>query len=246
MHLFSVRRDEEEWMDLPSTTRLEFIQALYDIQWVNRKLGGISTLLEEFERLIPSDFQTNFRGTLSVLDLGTGSADIPRALVEWSRALPHERRINLAITAVDLHPVAVEISRQLSENYPEISIVQADALTIAEPDQSFDIVISSMFMHHLQHKQAVRLLQEMARLSRLGFIVNDLQRHPFAWAGIKVLGMLTGKGKIFKNDAPLSVLRGFTRADLQVLRQDAQLPTLRIRHRKPYRWLLSWQRPLPD
>jgi hypothetical protein len=235
--LFNTRRDEEELMDLPSTPRVEFVQALHDIQWVNTNLGGSSALLEEFIRLIPSGFQ----GTLSVLDLGTGSADIPRALVDWTRSLPEEQRIQLQITAVDVHPVAVEISKQLCAYYPEVTVMQADALTLEYPNQSFDIVINSMFMHHLQQDEAVRLLREMARLCRIGFIVNDLERHPVAWLGIKALCFLTGKGRIFKNDAPLSVLRGFTCSDLALLRQQAQLPAMRIRRRKPYRWLLSWQ-----
>lgn len=205
-------------MDLPSTTRPEFIKALHDIQWVNSNLGGVSALLEEFIQMIPPDFKANCQRRLSVLDLGMGSADIPRALVEWARALPTERRSNLAITAMDRHPVAVEILKQRCDGYAEITVIRADALNLTKPDQSFDIVISSRFMHHLQHDQAVRLLQEMARLCRVGFIVNDLERHPMAWMGIKTLGFLTGKGRIFKNDAPLSVLRGFIRSGIPAQR----------------------------
>lgn len=239
LNLFKARRNEEELMDLPSTTRPEFIQALYDIQWVNTNLGGISAILEELADMISLRAKADLNQPFTILDLGTGSADIPRALVDWSRSQPE---IKFKILAIDLHPVAVDISKQLNDNYPEIQVVQADALHLNEPDSSFDVVISSMFMHHLQNEQATRLLQEMARLCRIGFIVNDLERHPLAWVGIKTLGLLTGKGRIFKNDAPLSVLRGFTYPDLIALKKSANLPDLQIWHRKPYRWILKWQK----
>jgi ubiquinone/menaquinone biosynthesis C-methylase UbiE len=233
------RREEEELMDQPTTSRKDFTRALYDIQWVNRHLGGIDVLMTELIQMIPA----NHSGLLTILDLGTGSADIPKAIAQWTRQAPSARSVWVDITAVDLHPVAVDVARQLTQGYPEIRVVQADALNLPYADRSFDIVISSMFMHHLPNDQAVRLLQEMARLCRVGFIVNDLQRHLLAWLGIKALGMLQGKGKVFQNDAPLSVLRGFTRHELQQLKRDADLPDLVIQHHRPYRWILSWKKP---
>jgi SAM-dependent methyltransferase len=244
--LFQGRRQEEELMDLPSTSRKDFTEALHDIQWVNSNLGGVNVLLAELMQFIPAhpagEFSRSEQAPFTILDLGTGSADIPRAIVNWARQQPSANPINVQITAVDVHSVAVDVARQMGHDYPEIHIVQADALTLDFADQSFDVVISSMFMHHLQNEEAVRLLQEMSRLCRRGFIVNDLERHPLAWLGIKALGFLQGKGKIFQNDAPLSVLRGFTHAELIALKNAAGLPDLEIHHRRPYRWLLCWKK----
>ncbi len=233
---FKKRRDEEELMDLPSTSRQDFIRALQDIQWVNRNLGGIQAIQSKLERMLP----IGFRGNVSILDLGTGSADIPLALAKWAQ---NNQRIPLTITAVDLHPVAVETARNMIRGYPEIKVCQGDALNWPMPDQSYDYVISSMFMHHLPQDEAVRLLREMARLCKYGLIVNDLERHPMAWLGIKLLSILTGKGRIFRNDAPLSVLRGFTKTELEALKQEVGLPQLQIQRQYPYRWIVSWQRP---
>lgn len=236
--LFKSRKHEDEWMDLPSTSTGEFTEALRDIQWVNRNLGGTEVLLSAFQSMLPSDLPA----ALSVLDIGTGSADIPRALANWARAANHLNLPPLHITACDIHPVAVSVSRQLCQGYPEITVVQADALNLSYTENSFDIVISSMFLHHLDNAQAVQLLREMARISRIGLIVNDLERHPLAWLGIKTLGHLTRKGRIFKNDAPLSVLRGFDRSDLERLKQQSGLTTLEIQHHRPYRWVLCWRK----
>lgn len=232
--LFQSRVQEEEWMDLPTTSSGEFAEALRDIRWVNRNLGGTDSLL----RTLPSMIPAGSLRELSILDIGAGSADIPRALVDWARNNGHIFRI----TACDIHPVAVSVARELCADYPEITIVQADALNLDYAENSFDLVISSMFLHHLDPQQAVHLLNTMARISRIGFIVNDLERHPLAWLGIKTLGHLTGKGRIFKNDAPLSVLRGFSRTDLNRLKQQCQLNSLEIRHHAPYRWILVWRK----
>lgn len=235
---FQQRRDEEELMDLPTISRKDFIEALHDILWVNQNLGGTAAMLSELGQLLPSDL----RRPLSILDLGTGAADIPRAIVRWARQHNNMPIMGLQITAVDIHPVAIELAQQMGQSYPEIQLVQGDALQLDYPDGSFDLVISSMFMHHLQMEEAVHLLREMARISRLGLVVNDLERHPLAWLGIKLLGFVQGRGKIFQNDAPLSVLRGFTRTELENLKQAAGLAELQIKHRRPYRWLLSWKK----
>lgn len=240
---FKQRRHEEELMDLPETSREEFTRALYEIQWVNKNLGGISAIDNTLWEMIPDGFQ----GTIRILDLGTGSADIPLALAKGIRSLkaeydPGQWTIEFQITAIDLHSTAVEVAKELTADYPEITVRQGDALNLEYADQSFDFVISSLTMHHLEGDGPQRLLSEMNRLSRIGFIVNDLERHPLAWLAIKAVSFLTGKGKVFANDAPLSVLRGFTRPELEDLCRQAGLSAsgtkVEIRHRAPYRWLL--------
>ena len=224
------RQNTLELMDLPETPQAEFEKALVDIQWVNRHLKGSQTLIEGLQSLI----KTSPSRTFQVLDLGTGSADIPIALVQWGQT----RNIHFEITAVDDHPVAAAVAHQNVQNYPNIQIMQGDALALDYPDAHFDIVMSSMFLHHLNNQEAVHLLQEMSRLSRIGFVVNDLERSPLAYFGIQILGKLFNKGKVFLNDAPLSVLRGFTVQDIQHLKALSTLDKLQIMRRKPYRLLL--------
>lgn len=235
MKLFETRKDQEEWMDMPSTSREDFVRALEDIQWVNERLGGTQAIVDTLFKHMR--FLQN--QPVSILDLGTGSADIPLALAQTARS----KQRNVEILAVDLNETAVQVARETTLAYPEIQVLQADALALPYADQTFDWVISSMFMHHLKQAEAVHLLQEMSRLARCGFIINDLERHPLAYAAISILGKVTRKGRVFMNDAPLSVLRGFTRSDLESLKEQSGLPTLEIQHRRPYRWILTWTRP---
>lgn len=231
--MFKTRKYEEELMDLPETGPAEFNQALEDIQWVNRHLRGTEVLVEELFNYLPASFDGQ-----SVLDIGTGSADIPLALAKKAR----QSGQTLRITAVDLHPVAVASARRVTADYPEIEIIQGNALALSYEDQAFDWTISSLFMHHLEDQDAVRLLREMARLSQKGFIINDLERHPCAYWGIRFLGMLTRKGRIFLNDAPLSVLRGFTRSELKRVCDQSRLSSVQIQRKKPFRWVVTWIR----
>lgn len=234
---FDRRTHAEELMDRPETSRADFARALEDIRWTNRRLGGIDAVLEETAALLEKHGLKQAR----ILDLGTGCADIPRALADWGRA----HGIRLEITGLDLHAVSVEEARKLTAGYPEISIRQGDALSVDEPDASYDIVISTQFMHHLTDEEAVRLLREKARLCRVGLVVNDLERHPLAWLGVAAVGLLAGKGRVFRNDGPLSVLRGFSPADMQSLAGQAGLRGARVSRRKAYRLVLVWEHHAP-
>lgn len=239
LHQFEARHSgEEELMDLPSTPAEAFQEALQDIRWVNRYLGGERSMIQALEALI----NANSSRTYTVLDVGTGSGDIPMALVNWGRA----HGIRFEITAVDVHPVAVDVGKALARDYPEIHVVQGDALQLPYPDGSFDLVISALFMHHLNTPKAVRLLLEMARLCRIGFVISDLERHPVAYLSIWVLGKITGKGAVFQHDAPLSVLRGFTEADLQCLKGLSGLSAMTISRQIPYRFILSWKKTIQE
>ena len=222
-------------MDNPDISGAELCRALAEIRWVNRRLGGTSAILKEIKKLKPEN------RTLSILDLGAGSADIPRAIVDWGRT----HHINVQATALDLSPIVLEEAKKLYANYPEIRCIQGDALNLPYEDESFDLAISSMFMHHLGEDEAPVLLRNMARVSKIGLVVNDLERHPFAWLGIRLLGQLTGKSAMFMNDAPLSVLKGFSYQDMKRLCEKAPLSSYAIQRRAPFRWLLtSWKNPV--
>jgi ubiquinone/menaquinone biosynthesis C-methylase UbiE len=229
---FKQRSQAEELMDQSDISQAEFVDALQGIQWVNRHLKGSQSLIDGIRLLIKDWPSDEFR----VLDVGTGSADIPVALWQWGQ----KNRLKFEITAVDRHPYAVEAAQKATGDYDHIHVVQGDALQLPYPDKSFDIVTSSMFLHHLDTDKAVRLLQEMARLSRVGFVINDLERAPLAYYGIMCLGKLSGLGRLFMHDAPLSVLKGFRVEDIQQIKVLSGLTSLKVLKKRPYRLVLIW------
>ncbi len=225
-----------EIMDHPSTSKADFLRAMAEIRWVNRYLNGTSCMLEAVQKLCQNIASED---SLSLLDLGTASADIPLAIAQWAR----KSKRTLTIKALDLHPLAIMEGRRYVQNYPEIEVVQGNALDCTESESQYDFVISSMFLHHLENEDAVELLRGMARQAKRAVIVNDLERHPLAWLGIRLLGWVTLKGKIFRYDSALSVKRAFTKQELENLCQQAGLHQALIEARVPFRWVITWQRP---
>lgn len=116
-----------------------------------------------------------------VLDLCTGSGDIPRLMVDWARS----RDIVLRIDAVDANPATLEIATGLSTGYPEIRYIAADVLRYA-PEESYDFVCCTLALHHFGEADAVRLLRRCRELSDHYVLVSDLERSPLttlsAWA----------------------------------------------------------------
>ena len=98
---------------------------------------------------------------------------------------------------------------------------------------------AALFLHHFHGDDAVRLLREMDRVSRLGIVVNDLHRHPLAYAGIWALSRLLRMTPVVQHDGPISVLRGFHKAELPALTQAANLPPPDLQWRWAFRWTLS-------
>lgn len=228
MYLTPEKRSGHELMDLPTEAygADELEGTLADIRIINRYLGDRCALLKHLSRL------TRGASSLSVLDIATGSADLPIAVVEWAR----KGRIGIGVTAVDINRETVEIARRETASYPEITVEVADGLRLPYPDRSFDIVICSKTAHHLSNDDVARLIREMSRLSRRGYLLMDLRRSWIAYALIILLTRIFTSNRLTRNDGPLSVLKSFTAAELRVAARQAGASRFTIA-REPF-WLL--------
>ncbi|MFN0086670.1 MAG: methyltransferase domain-containing protein [Blastocatellia bacterium] len=226
---FAKRSEESELIDGGDYGLDEFIDTLADLRRVNRYLGGVRALTRHLFPMIEATGERRIR----LLDVGTGSGDIPSRIVEWARA----RRIEIDCVVVDLNEMAAAEAAARTRDYPEIQVVRADAMRLPFADGSFDFVIASMFLHHFETPQAASLLRSFARVARVAFIINDLRRHPIAYYTIKLLTRIFTRNRLVRNDAALSVLRGFADPDLAELAGSAGAP-LRVFRHFPYRYIL--------
>ncbi|MCS6805616.1 MAG: methyltransferase domain-containing protein [Acidobacteriota bacterium] len=224
---FSQRSAESEIMDGTDFSEEEIRGAYDDLQRVNRFLGGTRALLRHALPLI----ERLATRPVSVLDLGSGSADIPRALVQAAR----HKRIPIHIVALDANPHAIRAATEQLEQFPEIDVVQADALRWPFPDGSFDLVIASEFLHHLSDEDAVWLLRHARRLARVALLINDLRRHPLAYYSFWMLSRMFTRNRLIRHDGLVSILRGFTADDLARIRQHPELADLAVHFHFPYR-----------
>jgi hypothetical protein len=218
-----------EFMDQPQADPRELLRSLRFIRRVNRFLGYNRVLLRHLER-----FSHGWkRGEpIEILDLATGSADVPRAILRWGR----RNGWDLRIVAIDFHPFTARLAAAESAG-PHLRIIQADALDPPFAEGSFDYVLASLFLHHLSEDEAVRLLRAMDRLSRRGMIVADLLRHRRAYVWISLLTLLSNR--MVRHDARASVAHAFTRDEALRLRDDAGLSYLRYYRHFGHRFVLS-------
>ncbi|HUP89278.1 MAG TPA: methyltransferase domain-containing protein [Longimicrobiales bacterium] len=191
-----------ELLDEPLHDRHELEQSLDHVAAVNRWLGGVRSLMLHVEPLLEDGVR--------VLDVGTGSADLPRRIVQTAR----RRNLQIRVTATDLHPQMRELAAARCAEYPEIEIDDADALALKYPDSSFDIATLSLTLHHFDGNEQLRVLQELARVAKV-VVVNDLRRNRLNYVGAKLLGLTFWRvNRLTRHDGPLSVLRAFTPDEL--------------------------------
>jgi SAM-dependent methyltransferase len=230
--LVPARRFDPEWMDRDDNPRAELEGALHDIGAVNRFLGGTNVLKDA----IRPHLQALPEGeTLTILDVGTGGADVPLALAAEARRLGRRT----TIVGIDRDPVTTAYARRCVADTPEVTIVRADAFALPFSDRSFDIVTASLFLHHFAHDDAVRLVATFRRIARAAVYVNDLERHAVPWAFIFLAAHLTRRHPMFVHDAPLSVLRSFTPDELRRVGTDAGAADARVDARFGFRLLLT-------
>ena len=211
--------------------------ALSNLRMVNRFLGGYAASMSVLRPYL----KRARRRPIRVLDIGTGLADFPEYLVSWAA----ERRLDVHVTAIDANPAVLAYARPvLDRRMPpglraRVELVEADALALPFDEDAFDVSVASLFLHHLDEAAGVRLLREMACVSRDGLLINDLHRHPVAYYSIRALAWLLPTSPMFAHDAPLSVLRAFRRSELVALAQRAGLDAARLQWRWAFRWVLT-------
>ena len=198
-------------MDDPAVDRSQLDRALGFIRGVNKRLGGIKALIEHLDRW-SADWPQNT--PISLLDIGTGSADLPLEARRWALG----RGFDLQITALDLHATTLELAGDHINQEPElaegIDLVLGDALKLTDTfgPGSFDYVHAGMFLHHLKEVQILTVLRMMDRIARRGIIWNDLIR---SRRGAVVINLMTlGREQIIRHDARVSVDAGFTKSEV--------------------------------
>src|SRR5512134_2810729 len=147
----------------------ELCRCLDDVARLNGAFGGRLVTLASVKRLLR---RLPAHQPATVLDVGTGGADIPLALARWGR----RARRPLRIFALDRDAAALTAARRRLEGYPEIVLLQADALSLPFRPGSVDVALAALTLHHLDPDAAVASLAGMERVARVGFVVNDLLR----------------------------------------------------------------------
>ena len=231
MPSFKHRSYKKELLDRDGIPFKDIKRNMQELDLINRRLGGHDITLDGIVVLIKD--QPIFNTTLQVLEIGCGGGDNLRAIKNWAAHI----KLPVKLTGVDINGECIHYAKEQERNNG-IAFIHSDYKAFI-PQSKPDIIFSSLFCHHFTDDELVEQLQWMQQNSQLGFFINDLHRHAVAYYSIKLLTALFSKSYLVKNDAPLSVLRGFKRRDWHHLLSAAGIEQSLCTWRWAFRWLVT-------
>lgn len=220
----SKRSLELERLDTGDYTEAEYALWQREMYYINRFLGDTRCLklaVRETLRELKAD-------NISILDVGAGSGE----LLETAREML--KNFSPLLVGVDINLASVKTVAARAE----IEAVQSDALSLPFADSSFDMVVCSLFSHHLTDDAAVKLIGEMRRVARLRFVIIDIHRHALAHFLYRLFGKIALQ-KFSLDDGSLSIRRSFRPDELVGLAKRAGVANAIVRRRAAFRLVLS-------
>ncbi|MGP6156437.1 MAG: methyltransferase domain-containing protein [Vulcanimicrobiaceae bacterium] len=211
-------------MDDPAVEEAELEANFAEIEFANRYFGGIGPVVREVFA----------RGGERLLDVGCGSADIPRALLRRADRCGRP----LTIVALDRSETALAIARRRAGEDSRLRFVRGDGERLPFPDGSFDLVTCNLALHHFEPAQAIELLRELRRVARESVLICDLRRSLAAYAAARAYVALLCRNRLTKHDAPLSVRRAYTPEEALELARRAGWANPRAGRRPFFRMML--------
>ena len=230
------QRDRDELLDRGAGSLAEVRKSLHDIRRYNRCFGGTAYIHATLWNMV----ERHRLREVTVLDLGTGDAQIPRDLLR--EAARHG--VHLRVIGLDINARHLQIARSEPGSWPDLHLVRADAFRLPFADKSVDFVISSLFLHHFRPPQLRALLRESGRVARVGGVMNDMVRAYVPLWFFRLTRPIFTRSYLTRFDGQASIYRSYTLEELQGA--VGELPEMRVSPLFPYRQGLLWERNLLD
>jgi 2-polyprenyl-3-methyl-5-hydroxy-6-metoxy-1,4-benzoquinol methylase len=231
MPSFRNRSYEKELLDRNDIPFQEIKQNMKELDKINSLLGGHRCTLLGLKRMLSAELIK--KNEIHITEIGSGGGDNLRIIRNW--CLRNNIRFNL--TGIDINPECIRYAQNLPEN-TNIQFICSDYKEVQFADKP-DIIFSSLFCHHFTEEQLAFMLRWMQRNAEIGFFINDLHRHVLAFYSIKFLTQLFSRSRLVKNDAPLSVQRGFIRRDWTNIFNMAGISSFKCKWNWAFRWLIT-------
>jgi len=223
------RLNRPELLDLDFGSADDAAANLAEMWRINRYLGGFRALTRHlYPRLMVSSSH------IALLDLGTGSADIPVAITRWAR----KRRLKLRVFALDWAARNLTAARGRVAGTSEVTLLRADASCLPLLPESVDFVISSLFLHHFSPGQVVELLRASFALARRGIVMSDLVRGWLPYFAFRLVQPVFARHRLTRHDGAFSILRAYLPSELYELAAAAGLPAPEVHTHWPWRMTL--------
>jgi 2-polyprenyl-3-methyl-5-hydroxy-6-metoxy-1,4-benzoquinol methylase len=206
---------------------------LDELELINKYLGGNNVVIEALEKLRAKKI-INPEKTVRIADLGCGGGDTLRAIADWAK----RQKLSIELIGIDANQFMLDYaSEKASEKQIEMTFRKVDIFSEDFEKEEYDITICSLFCHHFTNEELLKLFGQIKKQTKSVFIINDLHRHWFAYYSIKYLTKILNGSYLVQNDAPLSVLRAFTRTEIERLLLQADIKSYQLR----WRWAFRYQ-----
>ena len=224
------RSGKKELLDDDNIPFADIRQNMKELNTVNSLLGGHAITITGLKAFINTETQNK---PISVCEIGCGGGDNLQAISAWCK----KNNIQVNFTGIDIKPACIEYARQ---QYPSLHAnwITSDYARVDFSKHKPDIIFSSLFCHHFSEPELEKMLAWMQSNSVKGFFINDLHRHPLAYYAIKILTSLFSKSYLVKNDAPLSVARGFKASEWKNIFKSAGIINYRVNWKWAFRHLV--------
>lgn len=220
------RTDHPEILDDRTLDPALVRRSMRDVALSNRLFGGTRAVLREVNAALD-----RAPARVSLLDVGTGLGDIPRA----AQGLAHRRDRSLFTLGLDAsHDLARVSSSRVA------AAVVADAGALPFRDSSVDIVICSQLLHHFSAPAAGAILREMDRVARIRAIVSDIRRSRLAVVGLWLASFALRFHPVSRHDGVASIRRGYSVPELLSLTRQALGRDAAVRSQRGFRVTASW------
>ncbi len=207
--MFKYRHDTKELLDGDQIPTADLYQNLRELDFINTLLGGYAVSLNALRKVLPQNNKT------VLVDIGSGGGDTLKYIARWNK----NKGYDLDLVGIDLKKDCTAYALSNKHN-PNIRFITDDYRNIHLHLEEIHILHACLFCHHLTEAQIIELIQ-YAKSQKIILVINDLERNPIGYYAIKILTRLFSKSYLVKNDAPLSVLRGFKRSEWEGILQKA-------------------------
>jgi SAM-dependent methyltransferase len=221
--MFKQRSEQKELLDQEEIPEQDLFRNLKELDFINHWLGGYNISFNALKKVIRPDRR------YTLVDIGCGGGDTLKRISRWNKRSNYQ----LDLYGVDIKPVCIAYARENVAG-EAINLICDDYRQTFSHLKHADIIHACLFCHHLAENQLIELVR-FALNNRCVLIINDLERNPFAYYSIKWLTQFFSKSYLVKNDAPLSVLRGFKRKEWFAIVQKAGAVNYTIHNKWAFR-----------
>lgn len=226
--MFKQRSNQKELLDEPNIEKDLLFQNLKELEIINKYLGGHAISIKGLKIIIADRSKT-----YNIIDIGCGGGDSIKAISKWSK----NNNDILHLTGIDLKQDCIEYAQNNCKKYFKIRFKCDDFRNSFLSNKKIDVVHASLFCHHFSESEIVDFIK-LCNKNKTIFLINDLERNPIAYYSIKFLTRIFSRSALVKNDAPLSVLRGFKKKEWKAIIQKAGIKNYLIKSCWAFRHLV--------